>query len=334
MIKKCSGCGAKLQNTDPSKIGYIPKMKNKNPKLCERCFKIIHYNDAKVVSNIALEKKIIKIVNDSNNYVLFLIDFLNINSQTINIFNEINRPKTLIISKSDIIPSSLNQNKIISWLHDYYQIKTDIIFISSHKHQNINLIYNYLLKNKIKITYLLGFTNVGKSSLVNSIISLVNLNHDSITTSLVPNTTLDFMNIKINDNLTIIDSPGFTLKDNIYNLDDLNFVKKINPKKFLKPVTYQLKENDSIMIEDKIRIDNLNIKNNLTFYFSNDIKIMKIYHKEYLKNEDKIYLEVPKDSDIVIMGLGFINVKKDCKLNMYIHNPKLIEVRKSFFIKN
>ena len=333
MIKKCSGCGAKLQNTDPSKIGYIPKMKNKNPKLCERCFKIIHYNDAKVVSNIALEKKIIKIVNDSNNYVLFLIDFLNINSQTINIFNEIKRPKTLIISKSDIIPSSLNQNKIISWLHDYYQIKTDIIF-STHKHQNINLIYNYLLKNKIKITYLLGFTNVGKSSLVNSIISLVNLNHDSITTSLVPNTTLDFMNIKINDNLTIIDSPGFTLKDNIYNLDDLNFVKKINPKKFLKPVTYQLKENDSIMIEDKIRIDNLNIKNNLTFYFSNDIKIMKIYHKEYLKNEDKIYLEVPKDSDIVIMGLGFINVKKDCKLNMYIHNPKLIEVRKSFFIKN
>ena len=50
MIKKCQGCGYTLQSDDSSKLGYVPKTKNKNPKLCERCFKIIHYNDAKIVT--------------------------------------------------------------------------------------------------------------------------------------------------------------------------------------------------------------------------------------------------------------------------------------------
>ena len=331
MIKKCQGCGATLQNTDPSKIGYLPKTKNKNPELCERCFKIIHYNDAKVVTKVADENKIIKIVNESNNYVLFLIDFLNLNSQTIKTFHKIKRPKTLIISKSDIIPYSFNKNKIVTWLHDYYQIDSDIIFVSALKKKNINLIYNYLLNNNINKTYLLGFTNVGKSSLVNSLMSLEKLNCRAITTSLVPNTTLDFMNIKINNQLTIIDSPGFVLKDNIYDINDLNFVKKINPKKYLRPITYQLKAKDSLLIENKIRIENLEEKNNLTFYLSNDINITKVYHNEDLKKEEVLDLNINKNSDIVILGLGFINVKKDCKLKIYIHNPKLIEIRESFF---
>ena len=60
MIKKCQGCGYTLQSDDSSKLGYVPKTKNKNPKLCERCFKIIHYNDAKIVTLPIEENKILK----------------------------------------------------------------------------------------------------------------------------------------------------------------------------------------------------------------------------------------------------------------------------------
>ena len=76
MIKKCQGCGYTLQSDDSSKLGYVPKTKNKNPKLCERCFKIIHYNDAKIVTLPIEENKILNIVNKSDNHSLFLIDFL------------------------------------------------------------------------------------------------------------------------------------------------------------------------------------------------------------------------------------------------------------------
>lgn len=331
MIKKCSGCGYLLQSTNKNELGYVPKSKNSNSDLCERCFKIIHYNDAKVVSLPIDQKKIIKIVNDSNNHVLFLVDFLNINNKTLEVYQKIKRPKTLVISKSDIIPFSFNKNKIIIWLKDYYKVNDDIIFISALKNTNISTLINYLYAKEIKVAYLLGFTNVGKSSLVNSIVKYQDLDYKAITTSLIPNTTLDFMNIKINRNLTIIDSPGFLLNENIYDNNDLDFIKKVNPKKFLKPITYQLKENTSILIEDKIRIDNLENKNNLTFYLSNQLKLTKIYNNERLKNLKYKEIEIPKNSDIVILGLGFINVKKSCKIGIYINNLSLIEIRPSFF---
>ena len=129
MIKKCQGCGYTLQSDDSSKLGYVPKTKNKNPKLCERCFKIIHYNDAKIVTLPIEENKILNIVNKSDNHALFLIDFLNINEESIKTYKKVNIKKTLIISKSDIIPFSINQNKIIDWLQNVYKIKDNKITI-------------------------------------------------------------------------------------------------------------------------------------------------------------------------------------------------------------
>ena len=329
MIKKCSGCGFRLQSDNPHKVGYTPDLNSNN--LCQRCFKIIHYNDAKVVSLKIDEDAILKKVNESNNHVLFLIDCLNINKKTIKLYHKIKRPKTLLISKCDIIPYSFNKNKIINWLNDYYKIDNDIIFISALKNTNISTLINYLYAKEIKVAYLLGFTNVGKSSLVNSIVKYQDLDYKAITTSLIPNTTLDFMNIKINKDLTIIDSPGFLLDKNIYDNNDLEFIKKVNPKKFLKPITYQLKENTSVLIEDKIRIDNLENKSNLTFYLSNQLKLIKVYHNERLKDLKYKKIDIPKNSDIVILGLGFINVKKSCKVGIYISDLSLIEVRPSFF---
>ncbi len=330
MIKKCSGCGYALQSDNPHKLGYIPNINSKNT-LCQRCFKIIHYNDAKVASLKIDEEEILNVINNSDNHALFLIDFLNINKKTIKLFHKIKRPKTLLISKCDIIPYSFNKNKIINWLSDYYKIDNDIIFISALKNTNISTLINYLYAKEIKVAYLLGFTNVGKSSLVNSIVKYQDLDYKAITTSLIPNTTLDFMNIKINKDLTIIDSPGFLLNKNIYDNNDLDFIKKVNPKKFLKPITFQLKENTSILIEDKIRIDNLENKNNLTFYLSNQLKLTKVYNNERLKNLKYKEIEIPKNSDIVILGLGFINVKKSCKVGIYISDLSLIEIRPSFF---
>ena len=45
-MSKCIGCGAILQNNDPLKEGYV---KDLNKNLCERCFKIRHYNEYKYI---------------------------------------------------------------------------------------------------------------------------------------------------------------------------------------------------------------------------------------------------------------------------------------------
>ena len=212
-----------------------------------------------------------------------------------------------------------------------YKIEENIIFISSKKSLNIEQIYNILAKENQNQAYILGFTNAGKSTLINKLCLGNNITDNIITTSLIPNTTLDFIKIKLNDQLTIIDSPGFTMQDNLYKDNEFELIERINPKCFLKPVTYQTKNNTSLTIENKIKIIPGNL-NSLTFYMSNQIKIIKNFEKDIFLN-DKAFstYKIEENSDLVIKGIGFINIKKACTLKVYSEYQNLIEIRKSMF---
>lgn len=332
MSKKCQGCGATLQSINKENKGYISEEKmNDNALYCERCFKIIHYNEKIVTKLDNINEYIVTEVNKKAQYVYFLIDFLNINSETINKFQSIKTPKTLIISKLDIIPKSIKDNTIINWLKEEYSITEEIIFQSTKKNINTKKIISNLENNNITEAYILGFTNAGKSTLINKICSLNNINNRVITTSTTPNTTIDFINIKINENLTIVDSPGFTLTNTIYEENEFDLIKRINPKVFLKPITYQLKEISSILIENKFRISP-SIKNSFTFYASNDLNIERVFNNNnQLKNEEEIIINIPDNSDLVIKSVGFINIKKACTLKINTKYKKLLEVRNSMF---
>lgn len=331
MNKKCIGCGSILQTTNLKQKGYIKEEKINNSLYCERCFKIIHYNEKIVTELENINEYIITEVNKKAKYVYFLIDLLNINEETINTYKEIKVPKTLIISKLDIIPKSIKESKIINFLKEVYGVKEEILFQSTKKNINTKKITSYLENNNLKEAYILGYTNAGKSTLINKLSNLNNIEDKQITTSLIPNTTIDFIKIRLSDNLTIIDSPGFTLNNTIYKENEFDLIKKVNPKSFLKPTTYQLKDIASIIIEDKIRISS-SISNNFTFYISNDISIERVFAKNTnLLDKDKITIEIPSNSDLIIKSLGFINIKKSCTLTIYSENKELFEVRNSIF---
>lgn len=330
MTKKCVGCGITLQSNDNKVLGYIPIEKEKDAKYCERCFKIIHYNKNEILELPKDVSEIVKEVNKNAKYAFFLIDFLNINKDTINKFKTIKCPKTLIISKSDIIPKSIKSNKIIELLSKEYQIQENIEFISSNRNRNINCLTKIMDENKIKEAYILGFTNSGKSTLINEICKKYIDDVALITTSPIPNTTLDFIEIKLNDNYTLIDTPGFITKTNFYEIDELSLIKKINYKKYINPITFQSKEGTYINIENHLIIKTTDNKNSLTFYMSNNLNIKKEYK---LTNNSliEITLEIPENSDLVIKGIGFINIKKKCKITIYTKNEELLEVRESLF---
>jgi ribosome biogenesis GTPase A len=332
MNKKCNGCGTTLQTTEPNNKGYIKEEKYKDSNYCERCYKIIHYNEKIITELDNINEYIIKEVNVKAQYAYFLIDFLNINSETIETFRKINVPKTLIISKLDIIPKSVKETKIINFLKRTYKIEEEILFQSTKKNINTRKIINNLSENNINEVYILGYTNAGKSTLINKLNELENTKIEPVTTSLIPNTTIDFIKIKLN-NITIVDSPGFTLKNTLYKANEFDLIKKINPKSFLKPTTYQLKQSASLLIEDKIKITS-SIANNYTLYISNDIKTDRIFDKnKILENTNKITILIPENSDLVIKSLGFINIKKECTLTIYSENKDLFEVRNSIFQK-
>ena len=331
MNKKCIGCGSILQSTDKAKIGYVPDFKENEAKYCERCFKITHYNEKLILPLENINNYIIEEVNNNSEYIFFMIDLLNINSETINTFKMLKSPKTLILSKLDIIPKSIKEDLIANWIKETYDLKEDIKFLSTKKNINTRLILKTLEEKKIKTAHILGYTNAGKSTLINKICEQNSIEGKTITTSILPNTTVDFINIPINENITIIDSPGFTQENTLYDNNEFLLMKNILPKNTIKPITEQTKENTSLIIEEKIRI-NANSKNSLTFYMSNSIKIDKVFEKN--KNLTDINSKEYKhedNTDIVIKGLGFINVKKACTATIYTINDNLIEIRKSMF---
>lgn len=333
MNKKCIGCGSILQTSNKKDKGYIQQEKYNDSQYCERCFKIINYNEKIITKLPNINQYIIDEVNKKANYVYFLIDFLSINTETIHTFKKINVPKTLIISKIDIIPKSIKEQKIINFLKNEYQIEEEIIFQSTKKNINTKKIINFMESNNIKEAYILGYTNAGKSTLINKLNAINNITDKVLTTSLIPNTTIDFIKIKLNEKISIIDSPGFTLENTIYSDDEFTFLKKVNPKSFIRPITYQLKSIASLLIEDKIRISST-INNSFTFYISNDINIERVFAKnKNLLNETKVSINIGDNSDLVIKSLGFINIKKACTLTIYSNQKDLFEVRKSIFTK-
>lgn len=331
MSKKCIGCGSIIQHEDKNKIGYAPIPKSGEAKYCERCFKITHYNEKLILPLENINEYIIDEVNKNSKYVFFMIDLLNINEETINTFKNINVPKTLIISKLDIIPKSIKETLIEEWIKDTYKINNDIKFLSTKKNINTRLIVKTLEELNINSAHILGFTNAGKSTLINKICEQNNIEGKTITTSILPNTTVDFINIPINENITIIDSPGFTSKYTLYDNTEYDLMKNILPKNIINPITEQTKENTSLIIENKIRI-NANSKNSFTFYMSNAIKIDKVFEKNTdLTNEELINYNIKDNTDIVIKGLGFINIKKACNLTINTKYKELIEIRESMF---
>jgi len=313
MNKICYGCGLKLQSEFSDKLGFIPQNKS-DASYCQRCFKIINYGENKI-NNVPKEtKKIIKEINNDDKFVIFLTDFLSLNAEVIDIFKSIKKDKLLLISKYDIVPKNIKEKKIIKYLKNYYLIESDIKFISSKKNYKIDELINYLYKRKINYTYIVGLSNSGKSSLINKLIDINKLKLNKVTTSNIPNTTLDFIRVKLNDNLTIIDSPGFLI--NSYYNDKVI-------KKRIKPITYQMEKNETLKIDDVYL--NFSENTSVTLYLVNDLNIKKYYHNINFNDE----INIENNSDLIIKGMGFINIKNKCTIKY--NNLLNFEIRESIF---
>ena len=297
-MKKCLGCGSILQNTDFQVLGYTPKLEN---DLCMRCFKLKHYgsliNDGKKQSNDSILTKI----NKKKCMILFIIDFLNISDEVIGLFKKIKNKKVLVINKSDLIPKNILKNKLINNIKDIYEIDEDIILVSAKNSENLQSLENICLKEKNVI--IAGFTNAGKSSLINALVG------SNITVSNKINTTQEFIRLVIDDTI-IYDAPGFI--GNFYKMDV--------PKAKIKPITYQLANRYYLKIDD-IKIAS-EVDNNLTIYLNNEIKI----DKRRIKDNLEYNLLIPSNHDLVIKGLGFITFSKITRLYINI-DSKYYEVR-------
>lgn len=287
-MTKCVGCGIKLQEKDKNELGYTPNLNN---ELCERCFKLKNYN---ILTNKGINidnDKLINKINELNTCVLFLVDFINLDSEVIDVYKKIKSKKILIITKADIIPKNIKYQKLIQNIKNIYDIKEDLILTSSKTKLNIKTITKICLEEKN--ICLAGFTNAGKSSLINALVG------SDITVSKKSNTTQDFIKLNV-DGINIYDAPGFMSNINRENI----------PRSIIRPITYQFPSKHYLLIQD-IKLNILE-NSNFTIYVGNEANIIR--RKENENVECKII--VPKNSDVIIKGLGFINFKNTCMISL------------------
>lgn len=331
MNKKCNGCGSVLQTEKIGEEGFVKASVYDKSEYCERCFKIIHYGEYSVLDKKIDTEGIINNINsDKNSSVAFLVDSLNINDKIKKYIKKFKNNKYILITKRDVLPKSLKEKKIISYVKENIYDTENIMCVSSYKNYNIDAFLEKINKDNVKRLYIVGFTNSGKSTFINHILTS-NLKNPVITTSAIPNTTASFITIKLNKNLTIVDTPGFIDDDAIYNFVEYNKTLKFYPKKEIRVKTFQVRPAYAILINDILRIENVGNKfNSFSFYMSDNLRYEKVKSKnEKLTILPNKIIEVTEPTDILINGLGFVRITKPGIIKIYALDNKLISYRKS-----
>ena len=324
--------GFYYKNQNLLQEGYTTSLEN---DVCQRCFRMKNYGEYQVVTKSNDDYlKILKSVGETKDLVLYITDLLNLEENIEEIRNIIPNKMILVLNKKDVLPKSVKEEKLINYLKEKNIEFEEVIVVSVNKNINID----YLLKRikyyqTSKNVYVVGHTNAGKSSLINKLISNYSENTQELTMSPLPSTTLNLVKIDINDHLTLIDTPGLVDNGSILNRVDASMVKKISPKKEIKPRTYQLRKNQSIIIEDLVRIDYVEgEKNSFTLFVSNDLKVkrlLNLFNNDELKDKNKLTYEVKYDEDLVINGLGFVKIVNKGVIDVYIDKDIDTFMRKS-----
>lgn len=359
----CSGCGVKVQSENKDELGYVPKSAlNNEVIICQRCFRLKHYNEVQDVS--LTDDDFLKILNELGKrdaLIVKIVDIFDFNGSWLpGLHRFVGKNQVLLVgNKVDLLPKSLNHNKLINWMK--YSAKElglkpiDVYLISAAKHKGIlelaNAIEHYRGKKDV---YVVGCTNVGKSTFINCLIREFGGDEEQfITTSHFPGTTLDMIDIPLDDGSSLFDTPGIINHHQMAHFVTKNELKIITPKKEVKTKVYQLNEGQTLFFGGLARLDYITgDRNSFICYVSNEINI----HRTKIEKADDLYknhlgelLQPPVQSnidnfpplvrhefkipdektDIVFSGLGWVTVESKGVVAAFVPKGVVVTVRKA-----
>ncbi|RPF55560.1 ribosome biogenesis GTPase YqeH [Aquisalibacillus elongatus] len=355
----CQGCGAAIQTEDETKAGFAPKSAlQRDEVICKRCFRLKHYNEVQDVDMTADDfLNMLQEIEKHDALIVKVVDLFDVHGSFIHGLNRFvgKNPVVLVANKVDLLPKSINLNKVKKWMYrvakEFGLKVNDIFFVSATKGIGMQEAAFELERLRDgKDVFVVGSTNVGKSTIINYFIQNSNDEKDVITTSYFPGTTLGFIDIPLDERSSMIDTPGIMNHHQMAHYLNDKDLKTITPKKEVKPKVFQLDEDQTLFIGGLARFDIESAQERLGYvcYFSNEINI----HRTKLEKADLLYdqhlgemlsppseealdnwpemeertLKISEDkTDVLFSGLGWITVP-NAGVTITAHVPKGVRV--------
>lgn len=357
---RCEGCGALLQTEDPGKPGYVPEaaLERENP-VCRRCFRIRHYNEvARVEQDPDTYLRLLQRIGQTDSLVVWVCDLFDFAGSWIPGIQRYLAQSDLVLvaNKIDLFPKSVKRNRLREWVRRSAERRglrpADVVLCSAAKGLHIDeVIATIDRRRQGRDVYVVGTTNVGKSTLINRILREEEADGGEITTSPYPGTTLDVIRIPLEDGRALIDTPGIVRRDRLSEWVSPADLRVIVPRREIHPRVYQLNDSQTLFFGGLVRFDFVSgPRQPFVCYVSNDLYI----HRTKRERADEVYsrhrgelLSPPSEfeglpemerqtfrlsegekKDLVIPGLGWIVAgKKAADIHMWAPRGIPVEVR-------
>ncbi|WP_407921167.1 ribosome biogenesis GTPase YqeH [Brevibacillus migulae] len=361
----CAGCGIEIQTDDQAKPGYTPRSAlDRDTVICQRCYRIKHYNEVAPVSMD--DDDFLRILNGigaADTLVVMVVDLFDFQGSWLRGLPRFvgKNPILLVGNKVDLLPKNINLNRVRNWIQHEAKERglkpEDVVLVSAAKGIGIDeLLARIGQLRKGKDVHIVGVTNVGKSTLINRILHDYGAADMEITTSPFPGTTLDKIEIPLEDGRLLYDTPGIINRDQIGHMVTAQDLRKLSPTARINPKVYQLNDQQTLFLAGLARIDFVRgERQSFTVYIANNLYI----HRTKLDQADEIFakhhgellapptgesakqlpaftkhtvkIEAKGPTDIVISGLGWVTLQGKLPAVVDIHVPKgvAIGVRKA-----